>query len=324
MGDATPNVDGRRIVLCAVADDDHLQNVVAAGRALALTASFRVLFVHVAAPAVRLRTPAGFAGEGGSHASELAPPSSNIGDLREQARRAGRDLVRGAGIAEEESIVAAGEPVVEINRLAVEHGAALVVVGSHGRGSISSALVSSVSRKLARDGACPVFVARSRVLPCQGGPVVCGIDVHDDDGHATGPAVHAARLARLMDRPLVLVHVLVADQRLRRAAETMLAPVALKPTQRQRSHGERVRDAAGLPRQSLENIVLEGASVASALDRFAAGRRADLLVVGCRPRGIVERALEGGALTDLLRNGRQPLVIVPPGCASTTTSAAQM
>ena len=40
MTDTTPNPDLRRTVICAVADGDHLQEVVAAGRALAQGAGF--------------------------------------------------------------------------------------------------------------------------------------------------------------------------------------------------------------------------------------------------------------------------------------------
>lgn len=303
------DVAAPRTVLCAVADDDHLQHVVAAGRALARTGSFRARFVHVAAPAVRVQTAAGSAAGAGSSAAPL--PSSSIEELTEHARQAALDVLHDAGIDEEEAVIVVGDPVTEINRLAAEHDAALIVAGSDRRGALASAIVGNVSRKLARTGACPVLFARGNLLPGVGGPVVCGIDL--DDEQAIRPAVHAAELALLMNRSLVLVHVLTDAPLVPGAAGPVLTPTVLKPTRRQRDYARRVLDAVRLlPEESIENVILEGGSVASELDRFAASRRADLLVVGSGAGRAVQRALQGSVSLELLRNGRRPLVIVPP------------
>ena len=163
-----------QIVLCAVTDDDHLQDVVATGRALERTDSFQARFVHVAAPAVRLRVPLGFAA--GDTSPGAAPPlGSSLDDLGDRARDAGLELLQRAGIEADQSIVVVGEPAAEINRLAAAHDAALVVVGSHRKGAFTTALSGSVSHALARSGACPVLIARGRAVPCGGAPVVCGI-----------------------------------------------------------------------------------------------------------------------------------------------------
>jgi len=303
---------GSRVILCAVADDEHLQDVIATGRAMQRTGNFRALFVHVAAPAVRLRVPLGFAAGAGSPAEAALPLSGKVDDLSEQAHDAGVKLLQRAGGEEDESIVLAGDPVAEIKKLAAAHDAALVVVSSRRRGMLSNVLDSSVSGALSRRGPCPVLIARSNTPPCGSGPVVCGIDPADE--HPIEPAVRAAELALAMDRRLILVHVLPGERLLPAEAGPVLTPILLTPSARQRQHAQRVLDAVSqLPERSLENVVVDGGSVAAELDRFAARRRAELLVVGCQGGGVVRRVLEGSVSLELLRNGQRPLVIVPHG-----------
>jgi nucleotide-binding universal stress UspA family protein len=303
-----------RVVLCAVRDDDHLQDVVATGRALG-RAGFEALFVHVAAPAVRLRSPLGFAGAGGSPAAGTLPLGSGVDDLGDHAREAGIELLRRAGVDEDRSIVVVGEPVAELNRLAAAHDAALVVVGSHRRGPLTTALSASVSHRLSRHGACPLLVARSGALPGAGGPVVCGIRVGDE--HTTETAIRAAELALALDRHLILVYVLPGERLLPAAAGPVLTPAVLRPSRRQRRHASDVLDAVSeLSERAVENVVVDGSSIAAELDSFAASRRADLLVVGCRGAGVLRRTLEGSVSLDLIRSGRQPLVVIPPAAAS--------
>ena len=302
---------GGGVVLCAVADDQHVQDVVATGRAIQRASGLRPLFVHVAAPAVRLRVPMGFAAGPDAPGEGTLPLNSSIDDLSEQAREAGLELLQRASIEEDESFVVAGDPVAEINRVARERDAALVVVGSHRRGAVASAVGGSVSRALARGGACPVLIASGSALPGAGGPVVCGIDAVDD--RAVQPALRAGELALAMNRSLVLVHVVTGERLPPAAAGPVVTPVVLRPSARQKEHARCVVDAVGgLSEGAVENLVVEGDSVAAELDRVANDRRADLLVVGCRGAGVVRRALEGSVSLELLRNGRRPLVIVPP------------
>ena len=55
-----------------------------------------------------------------------------------------------------------GDPVDEICRLAAEHDARLIVVGSHGWGAARRLLSGSVSTGLVHSAPCPVLVVRGR------------------------------------------------------------------------------------------------------------------------------------------------------------------
>jgi nucleotide-binding universal stress UspA family protein len=63
-------------------------------------------------------------------------------------------MVAGSHVPE----VLVGDPAQQLTRFADEAGAAMVVVGTRGRGAIRSALFGSVSRDLARQGTKPVVV----------------------------------------------------------------------------------------------------------------------------------------------------------------------
>src|SRR5918998_6754798 len=103
-----------------------------------------------------------------------------------------------------------GSPAERLIELADEEDAELLVVGSRGRGALSSAVLGGVSRKVARDARCPVVVvppAASIGAPEAGGgsegAVVCGVD---GSGHAVTAAQVAGRLAERLGGRIVVVH----------------------------------------------------------------------------------------------------------------------
>ena len=57
-----------------------------------------------------------------------------------------------------ETIVVEGNPAVEICRVASERGIDLIVLGSHGRGVISRAILGSTADKVMRTAHCPVMI----------------------------------------------------------------------------------------------------------------------------------------------------------------------
>ncbi len=56
--------------------------------------------------------------------------------------------------------VLVGSPYLEIVRYAEAHDIDLIVLGTHGRGAISHALMGSVAEKIVRKAPCPVLTTR--------------------------------------------------------------------------------------------------------------------------------------------------------------------
>jgi|JI10StandDraft_1071094.scaffolds.fasta_scaffold29172_2 nucleotide-binding universal stress UspA family protein len=71
---------------------------------------------------------------------------------------AARQLAQDQGAVEVETIVVEGNPAVEIVRIAQERKTDLIVMGSHGRGGLSRAILGSVADKVMRTAHCPVMI----------------------------------------------------------------------------------------------------------------------------------------------------------------------
>jgi nucleotide-binding universal stress UspA family protein len=67
------------------------------------------------------------------------------------------ELLAAAGV-KAEKVVAEGRPVEVLLETAKEHGAALIVVGSHGEGAVSAAFLGSTALKLLHHSKLPVLV----------------------------------------------------------------------------------------------------------------------------------------------------------------------
>lgn len=61
--------------------------------------------------------------------------------------------------------VPSSEPVSTICKIARQHDAAMVVVGSHGRTGLSRRVLGSVAENVVRHAPCSVLVARAPKLP---------------------------------------------------------------------------------------------------------------------------------------------------------------
>ena len=247
-------------MLCAIADDDRLHDVVDTGRVMAATGRLHPLFVHVGRSPALVPTPVGFGVGAGAAAAAAAVKVSPA----EQAREVGAALVEAADLWDDPAILTTGDPVTELERIGSERDAALVVAGTHGRGLLSGVLHGSVSRGLARTGSRPVLLIRRGAIPGLGGPVVCAVDLATK--HHVATAAHAARLADWTERRLVLVHVLRMDLA-PVVGGPIVAPVPVDPSAREHEAAREALEAlaAGLPAEDVECAVLDPAPVASRL-----------------------------------------------------------
>lgn len=195
--------------------------------------------------------------------------------------------------------VTLGPPAEELVAIAGEEEAELLIVGSRGRGAVSSALLGSVSRTLAREAPCPVVILTRDAVEARSEPgaaspsVVVGLDGSDRSVEA---ARLGADLASRLESRLVLVHALDAP-----------AGVA----------GGTEMEAADALERVLASIAVDGeirvawGPAAFALEEVAAEEDARLIVIGPRDIGAWRAAALGSVTSELLRESRHPVVLLP-------------
>ena len=79
--------------------------------------------------------------------------------------------------------VVVGRPAAEIVRFAREHEADLIVMGTHGYGSVKRLLLGSVADQVIRQAACPVLVVPHRSLRPEGTREIGALESHAGGSH---------------------------------------------------------------------------------------------------------------------------------------------
>lgn len=188
--------------------------------------------------------------------------------------------------------------------LALADKAAMIVVGSRGRGPMASLLLGSVSLAVSQHASCPVVVVRHDGEERDGG-IVVGADGSVRSDAAVG---FAFRQASLRSLPLTVVHAFwseqdegypsearnyeegdLEDMRLL-LAESIAGPEADYPEVKVSLHVER-----GIP----DSVLLH------------ACKTADLVVVGTHPTNAVYDLLAGEVSRSVLGHAHCPVAVVP-------------
>ena len=184
--------------------------------------------------------------------------------------------------------------------------ATMVVVGSHGRGPVRTALLGSVGIALVRHAACPVVVVR----PSNLGAVRNGVLVGVDGLPESRPVLEFAyREASLLELPLTVLHAAGS------AAGTTIPALDVAPmTPEDRESEQRaVAEAmAGMTEKYPDVTVtsrMSDAHPADALVRL--GARMNLVVVGAHQRGLLERLVAGSVSATVVEHARCPVAVVP-------------
>jgi nucleotide-binding universal stress UspA family protein len=237
--------------------------------------------------------------------------SALIAEARRLADDTAADLVRPGSSAM--GRVVEGDPRDEIVAAAKSWGADLIVLGARGLGVIKEFLLGSVSLGVARQAPCPVLV-------CKGTPRdVRAVTVALDGSE------HARRaLAWLLALPLPagtrLQLVGVAEpQHYPSSApgvlrETLRTAVAAIDAER-RATAERECAAVAETvrgRDVVLDVNLQTGRPADVIVREAQETDSDLVVLGARGLGALERLLLGSVSEFVLRHARCPVLIVRP------------
>lgn len=222
------------------------------------------------------------------------------GDTLSAATRVARDVAPDLQV---EAEVRGGEPPVVLQE--ESERAALLVLGSRGRGGFRSMLLGSVAITAAAHASCPVVVVRGTPAT---GPVVAGLaDAGDDDGVLDLAFEHAAGTAA----PLTAVHAVSTA-----VLDPFLVPLldwnALRADEERRLADRVAAWSAKYPGVEVTTtVVMDGA----ARELVARSHEAGLVVVGSRGRGVVGGPLLGSVSQAVLHHAVCPVAIVRPEVA---------
>jgi nucleotide-binding universal stress UspA family protein len=210
-----------------------------------------------------------------------------------------------------EADVAVGDPKSEIVRIAEEWGADLLVLGARGLSPFKRFLLGSVSLSVARHAPCPVLVVKGR--PRKLGSVLVAMDDSEDSFRAVRflqslPLPRQARL-RLLSVVEPVRYPTSAPKALRGQLVTMIKELESK----RRAELEKVLERAAAQLDEKITRVTRATPTgdpANTIVATAAAHDADLIVVGARGQGGMERFLLGSVSESVLRHARCPTLIV--------------
>jgi nucleotide-binding universal stress UspA family protein len=95
------------------------------------------------------------------YGGEPLMPIATLPDLRAEAENWFATLPEPRGDIEMKQVLAEGDPVREILRVAAEEQADFIVLGTHGRTGLSRLLMGSVAENVIRKAMCPVIAVKS-------------------------------------------------------------------------------------------------------------------------------------------------------------------
>ena len=205
--------------------------------------------------------------------------------------------------------IALGTPATEILRHAEAHGAALIVMGLRRHGTVDRLLRDETTLAVARRAHAPVLavVPDVRGLPRR---AVVGVDF----GPASMRAARAALdvLARPVTRGSALLRLVYVDRgvgddaREGSSGEGVIIRLGVKA-----AFEELIRELEIPKEVHVDSTMLHGEPSVELL-AFATESEADLIAVGSQRHDRVERWILGSVTTEIVRDGRCSVLVIPP------------
>lgn len=235
------------------------------------------------------------------HVTMMRDVEANARRLVEAAAERARALQPGLAVRGHYSLDDARHTLLE----AGEH-AALLVVGSRGRGPIGSLLLGSVSTAVSRHADCPVVVLRPGAATHHGG-VVVGVDGRPESEAVLDFAFREASLRRCA---LTAVHTHL-DQ-IAMAYGVHVTADASEVDELVRTLAETVAGyAEKFPDVEVTRQVRRGAEVGDVL--LGADANASMIVVGRRHTGGPLASLHRGVASTIIEHADTSVAVVPTG-----------
>jgi nucleotide-binding universal stress UspA family protein len=307
--------EGIQVIVCAVDFSAFSPLVVDHGVALAQRAGGHLHLIHA------VHTP-----QDDLHPTARLERGGDREALRERARRRMAALMDGADLAWT-GMVVFGDPVTQIAALVKKLPPCLVVSASHGISGFRRLFIGTVVERLTRTLNRPMLV----VKPLEAGgsrteagfrSVLIGCDLHDNWQQA------ASLLPILLAGPAPCLHLLhVMEDPLEAASrEADGQPYGqFQQDQQARIQGALAAKVGRLfPRSEPPSLSVEvSAGVPQEmLLRVADQRGSDLIVVGVRASGMIERWIAGSTTEALLR--RSPYAVLTLPAAKRATAKAEV
>ncbi len=254
----------------------------------------------------------------------LATKRAIVASVGDSLPEAEQTAARGAALAEEAGFQAS--PMTErartkawptLLRMAEEHDAAAVVVGSRGLGRIKSALVGSVSSGVLDHARRPVLLVPPNADPRPPGPVVIGYDGSGPADAAVGAAGRLLEVRETLLQTVWLAYSTVAPAALVGASVAVVSGAA---EEIDRDTAAKARDTAARGARLASTFGLEvrgeavegHGSIWGTLLDIAGDHRAAAIAVGSRGMSGLEAVLVGSVSRGLVHHSQVPVLVVRP------------
>lgn len=209
---------------------------------------------------------------------------------------------------EKELLLGRGDAANEIQRLALEHGADLVIAATHGESGIQRLIIGSVTEKLMKILHCPLLVlsTKKKAIRCRKGEeivlnkILVGVDFSDDSTFAYDLGID---IAMKFDAEVHMAHV--------------IKPTGYYETPNQRSELEErlkseLRHMIPEDYTSLHPpvpVLLQGEPF-EALLKYSREHDIDLIVLGIRGHTLWEKLMVGSTTDRVIRTASCPVLAV--------------
>ena len=217
-----------------------------------------------------------------------------------------------------EPLVTAGHVSTEIERLATEKNADLVVTATHGRSGLKRFVLGSVAERLMRRLSCPLLVVRSagdegamsgmREIVLKKILVGCDFSPDSDLGFQYGLS-----LAQQFQSELHLAHVLEPP-----VYKEWCRAGTREGNSDEKDLREQIKEKliGMIPEEALHwctpKTVLLAGQPHEELEKYAYVNNLDLIVMGFRGRGLMETLFVGSTTARVIRNAACPVLSVQP------------
>lgn len=244
-----------------------------------------------------------------------------------RAREKMEELMEGVRI-DWRPLVGSGDPVEAVHHAVRELDVDLILAASHGMGGLRRMVSGTVVEQLVRNADRPVLVIhtsksskRNPASHSEDNPfsgkftgfkrIVVGCDFKEGCSEMVG---YARRLARILGAECHLVHFLESpvDENLMDTAQAAYGEMQDMLHQKRRRQltlvsADSNREGTEVKTAVLPSIPWEG------LVAYAGNRLSDLMVVGLRVHGPLERLLTGSTTEAVIRRGVCPVMVIPHG-----------